>query len=93
MRASVIVPTHNRPSQLWDALYCLAAQSSDVHEVIVCDDESSLPLDGVLNRFSGVLPLRYVRQEDLGFRAGAARNLGIRQAAGDLLIFIDDDVR
>jgi glycosyltransferase involved in cell wall biosynthesis len=60
--------------------------------VIVCDDGSSCALDGILDEFSGALRLSYVRQEDRGFRAGAARNLGIRRATGDLVIFVDDDV-
>jgi len=92
MRASVIIPTYDRPRRLASALECLAAQSCAPDEVIVCDDGSALPLEGVLDRFSGVLLLKYARQEDRGFRAGAARNMGIRLATGDVLIFIDDDV-
>jgi len=37
------------------------------------------------------VPLIHVWQEDLGFRAGAARNKASAQATGDYLIFIDGD--
>jgi glycosyltransferase involved in cell wall biosynthesis len=86
------MPTYNRPLQLRNALRCLASQSQPPYEVIVCDDGSSCALDGLLDEFSGALRLSYVRQEDRGFRAGAARNLGIRRATGDLVIFVDDDL-
>lgn len=93
MRPSVIIPTYNRPEQLRKVLYCLSRQSNcAIHEVIVCDDGSTMRLDGVLERFAEILPLKYEHQEDLGFRAAAARNLGIRRATGDILILIDDDI-
>jgi GT2 family glycosyltransferase len=37
------------------------------------------------------VPLRHVWQEDLGFRAARARNLGTLDASGDYIIFLDGD--
>lgn len=94
MRASVIIPTYDRPELLGRVLACLAEQEGDaVHEVLVCDDGSPSDTAAVLHPLEGRIPgLRLLWQPDLGFRAGQARNLGIRVASGDVLIFIDDDV-
>lgn len=94
MDASVIIPTYNRPGLLGRQLACLAGQvDGTVREVLVCDDGSSSDTSAVLAPFFSRIPgLTLLRQEDRGFRAGQARNLGIRRARGDVLIFTDDDV-
>ncbi len=83
---SVIVVHYRQQPQLTRTLAALARQShpADRLEVIVVDDGSpELPEvpDGVT----------LLRQEDLGFRAAAARNLGARRARGDVLCFLDAD--
>jgi glycosyltransferase involved in cell wall biosynthesis len=92
LRASVIIPTYNRACVLSRTLAQLALDESEqLLEVIVCDDGSADGTRDVAERFASRLPLAYLRQEDLGFRAAAARNMGIRRARGDVLIFLDDD--
>jgi glycosyltransferase involved in cell wall biosynthesis len=75
-------------------LDCLARQRGEcIKEVIVCDDGSSTDTAAAIAPFEARLPrLRLLRQEDRGFRAGQARNMGIREARGDVLIFLDDDL-
>lgn len=55
-------------------------------EVIVADDGSTVP--PCLDQMPGA---RTVRQDDLGFRAAAARNLGAAAATGEILVFLDGD--
>lgn len=83
---SVIVAHFEQPDELNRTLIALARQTHPPHlvEVIVVDDGSRVPPtvpEGV----------RLLVQEDLGFRAGAARNLGARAATGDVLCFLDAD--
>jgi glycosyltransferase involved in cell wall biosynthesis len=62
-------------------------------EVIVVDDGSTDGTPALVERLTGALPIevRLVRQpRPRG--ANAARNRGVREARGDLLVFIDDDV-
>lgn len=94
MQATIIIPTYNRPALLSRELQCLSRQRGDfIREVLICDDGSSTDTCAVAEPFRHSLPgLRVLRQEDLGFRAGHARNMGIREARGDILIFLDDDL-
>ncbi len=88
---SVIIPTYNRRNELRQTLETLAAQEFPAaeFEVIVADDGSSDDTAEVAASFDGPLRMKYVFQEDLGFRAGAARNAGARLAAAPVFAFLD----
>lgn len=93
VRATVVIPTFNRAERLRALLACLTRQEGgSLARVVVCDDGSSDATEEVARSFEGRLPLVYAWQEDRGFRAGQARNLGIARAVGDVVIFVDDDV-
>lgn len=85
---SVVVPYYRQQSQLTMVLAALERQDfpRDRLEVIVADDGSPEP-----PRVECALPVTVVRQEDRGFRAAAARNLGAAAATGDVLCFLDAD--
>jgi GT2 family glycosyltransferase len=87
---SVVVAHYDGQRRLDRMLAALAAQTHplDRLEVIVADDGSPTP--PVIRAGSG-LRVQLVRQEDRGFRAAAARNLGAAAAQGDVLCFLDDD--
>lgn len=70
-------------------LGALAAQDHEGPlEVVVADDGSPVPPD---TRAAGDLPVTVVRQERHGFRAAAARNLGVAASGGDVLLLLDGD--
>jgi glycosyltransferase involved in cell wall biosynthesis len=92
LRVSVIVPTRNRKDKLANCLDALARQSilPQEFEVIVVDDGST---DGTRQWLEGrTFPfrLRCLRQEESG--PGAARNLAVDHAEGELVLFIGDDI-
>jgi glycosyltransferase involved in cell wall biosynthesis len=93
VRVSIIIPTYNAAPSLERTLASLAFQSrARLAEVIICDDGSVDDTEATVRGYAGTLPMRYLRQEDRGFRAAAARNLGIKEASGDITVFIDSDV-
>ena len=94
LRASIIIPTYNRSEILSYTLESILRQSIDLNEieVIVADDGSSDDTEEVVLRYQSKLKLKYVRQEDQGYRAGAARNLGIRSAESPACIFLDNGI-
>jgi glycosyltransferase involved in cell wall biosynthesis len=91
---SVIIPTYNCAQQLALVLTSLCQQSlsKESFEVIVVDDGSSDNTKQVVEEFASQLTIRYFWQEDLGFRAASARNLGAINACGQLLLFLDSSV-
>lgn len=89
---SVMIPTYNRADNLKNALQSLTQQTYPAFEVIVCDDGSDDNTHAVALAFKEQLNLRYRYQENAGFRAATARNMGLKIARGKLLLFLDSDV-
>jgi GT2 family glycosyltransferase len=91
---SVVIPTYNRAGLLRRTLESLAVQRFPRGglEVVVADDGSSDATAEVAYCVADRVPTRYHRQDDLGFRAGAARNGGARLASAPLLVFLDTGV-
>ena len=89
---SIIVPTYNRKDELEDLLPSLRQQEcSCSFEIIVVDDDST---DGTCELLKNLAEdwkgrLRFLKQNRAG--PGAARNLGIVHARGDILAFVDSD--
>lgn len=94
MRASVIVTTYNWPEALCCCLRALARQSVVPVEVIVADDGSGAPTHRCIGGWQATFPcpLLHVWQEDLGFRAARARNMGLQRSRGDYILYLDGDM-
>jgi glucosyl-dolichyl phosphate glucuronosyltransferase len=88
---TVIVPTRNRSSYLHDCLGSLARQRSRRHfEVLVVDNGSSDETPDVVDRWCRQDPrFRAARESRPGL--SRAKNAGVEQARGDILLFTDDD--
>jgi hypothetical protein len=84
---SVIIPCYNQGHFLGDAVRSVRAQTIGDPEIIVADDGSTDDTREVA-RLHGV---RCVSQQNQG--QGAARNLGLRHASRDFIIFLDSDDR
>src|SRR6266498_196465 len=89
---SVIIPTHNRSGFIERAFTSLVEQEypKDKFEIIVIDDGSNDRTPEILERFRKQHAFfRYLSQANKG--PAAARNLGIRQANGEIILLMDDD--
>ena len=104
-RASVIIPSYNSVQELVPTLKHLFQQDLDKSEweLIVVDDGSIDQTGQVLKslKFLSQINFKYIffaRQKqregfaDHRFRAGIARNLGVKQAQGKFLCFLDSDI-
>lgn len=93
-RVSVIVTTFNRRPVLLRTLDALAAQTWNDFEVIVVDDGSGddtwTELQKWRDAHPGALGLKIFTQPNTG--QGIARNNGLEHAAGELVLFIGDDI-
>lgn len=83
---SVIIPVYNEEKTIADCLFSLSQQSYKEMEIIVVDDGSTDKTLQVLSEYQ----ISILKQKHLG--AGAARNLGAKKAAGEILVFVDADM-
>jgi glycosyltransferase involved in cell wall biosynthesis len=84
---SVVIPVHNGARTLARALESALAQRYPAVEVVVADDGSTDDTPVVAGRLGD--RVRVVTQPNRG--AAAARNLGIREARGEFVAFLDAD--
>jgi len=92
LQFSIIIPAHNDWNSLSGCLRSLAEQTDNPKfEVIVVDDGSREPAPEFIREWKNLYPLLIVRQENAGI--AAARNCGIQEATGEILVFTDADCR
>lgn len=90
-RVSVVVPTFERRASLARLLNALACQTGDVDfEVLVVDDGSGDDTRAGVRTVRVPYPLRVLEQANRG--PAAARNRGVNDASGEIIVFFDDDV-
>ncbi|MCG2725690.1 MAG: glycosyltransferase family 2 protein [bacterium] len=91
---TVIIPTYNRAETMKKCLKAIEAQTytASRFEVIIVDDGSTDKTEELAADFvrQGTVDARYYRQKNRG--PAAARNLGIKNADGEILLFIGDDI-
>lgn len=88
---SIVVPTHNVGTVLGDQLDALAHQTYEGKwDVVVVDNRSTDDTVQVARRYSNRLPMTIV-EAPLRPSPAYARNVGVRESAGELIIFIDGD--
>ncbi len=83
---SIIIPCYNHGSYLHEALESVFSQQYEAIEIVVVDDGSTDNTKAVAEKYEEV---KYIYQDNKGL--SAARNTGIKNSAGDLLVFLDAD--
>jgi len=84
---SVVIPVFDGGESFRACLSSLAALAPGAHEVIVVDDSSGDGSGRLASEFGAEVLTTLVRSGP-----AHARNLGARQACGDILLFVDADV-
>ncbi|MDE6258789.1 MAG: glycosyltransferase family 2 protein [Muribaculaceae bacterium] len=94
MTTTLIISTYNRPDALSVCLDSVKKLRTLPTEVIVGDDGSRSDTEALVRSFQSdfPVPLRYIRQEDEGFRLAMIRNKCIALAKGEYIIQIDGDI-
>ena len=91
---SVILCTYNRDKYIYNVLKSVAENDypRDLYEIVLVNNNSTDNTEGECQRFQADYPdiaFRYCVETSQGL--SYARNCGIRQSAGDLLVYVDDD--
>lgn len=87
---SIIIPTYNRNKYIVKLLDKLHSQMQDNVEVIVVDDHSDIPLEQSLFKIFST-PFTYIYLEQNSGGASVPRNVGLDNAKGKYICFIDSD--
>ncbi len=85
---SIVIPTYNEErhiGQLLDSIY--SNDYKENFEIIVVDDGSK---DNTVKIIQSYEKVRLFKQNHKG--AAAARNFGVKQSKGDIILFLDSDV-
>ncbi len=95
IKVSVIIPCHNEQKHISGCLDSLLAQTFpfEEYELILVDDGSTDETVGIIKSFESANPSRLkVFQQPHGGPA-LARNLGAKEARGEILAFLDSDMK
>lgn len=81
---SIVIPAHNEEKWIAACIESVLRDSYPHKEVIVVDDTSTDHTSDILSRF----PVNVIRNEK---RVGpsSARNIGVRKAKGEVIVFVD----
>lgn len=91
MKVSVIIPTYNEEKTIGECLESLSRQTYIDIEIIVVDDGSTDTTLRILQNLQfTIYKLQIFKQKHKG--AGTARNLGAKEAKGEILVFVDADM-
>ncbi|HJX24139.1 MAG TPA: glycosyltransferase [Candidatus Bathyarchaeia archaeon] len=85
IRVSVVILTKNSAATICRSLESALSQSRPPDEVVVVDGSSVDGTKDILRKY----PVKIVEEPGLGF--GHARNVGLNNASGDIVFFLDSD--
>lgn len=96
MQISIIIPTYNRVEDLNKCLDSIRFQTILPKEIVIVDDSDNNEIQDLLEHIKiefkeKSIFLKYIRNKKEKSLA-IARNTGIEYTAGDIILFLDDDV-
>lgn len=96
MQVSVIIPTYYRRKDVDECLDSIIIQTTLPKEVIIVDDSDNEEIENLIERRKDEfkendIDLRYIRNERENSLT-IAENIGIENATGDIILFLDSDV-
>ena len=94
LKLSVVICTYNRADCILDALHSLVQQTlpRNLFEVLLINNNSTDAMETLCENFGQQSPAfnyRYIVEAQQGL--SHARNRGIAEAVGDIIVFMDDD--
>ena len=89
-RVSVIISTYNRKDTLKRSIRSVLDQSMSDFELLVVDDCSTQDVKALVDSY-GDPRIKYFRTKENSGHDGLPKNLGIKNALGEYVMFLDDD--
>ena len=90
MQYSIIIPIYNAEATLRRCLDSLVGQQFSDYELLLINDGSTDDSDAICREYANTYScVRYFAKENGG--VSSARNLGLEQAKGEYILFVDSD--
>lgn len=86
-KVSVIIPVYNAEKYIQKCLCSVFAQDYENLEIIVINDGSTDRTDEIIKKYEG--KIKYIKKENTG--VADTRNIGIENATGKYIMFVDAD--
>ena len=86
---SIVMPTYNRARMIEGAIKSVLAQTHTKWELIVANDGSTDDTKNVVGAYLSDSRIRYLELDHAG--VSAARNAGLKAAAGSIVAYLDSD--
>lgn len=86
---SIITPTYNRAWCIQRAIKSVLSQNFKNWELIIVDDGSTDNTKGIVEKYLTDSRIKYFYKENGG--VGSARNYGIENICGEIVLFLDSD--
>ena len=91
MKVSVIIPTYNSEEYLDECLESVINQTFDDYEIIIVDNNSQDNTIKKINDYKNNCSKINLIRLDFNYKQGIARNIGVQNAVGDYIMFVDSD--
>ena len=91
MKVSVIIPTYNSENYLEDCLKSVINQTFKDYEIIIVDNHSEDNTLKIIEKFMEKYPRINLIKLDSNLKQGIARNIGVQNAVGEYIMFVDSD--
>lgn len=96
LKISIVIPTYNRVTELIEVFESILNQTKKPFEIVIVDDSDTDAIEDVINKWGknfliNNIFIKYIRNTK-GKSSAIARNVGIENVSGDILLFLDDDV-
>lgn len=92
MKVSIIIPVFNNELTILQTINSVQAQSYSNWEIVCVDDGSTDKTESIVNDCARIdYRIKYKKRVGQIKGGSACRNIGIREATGDFIIFLDGD--
>lgn len=88
---SIIIPTYNMEKYLDECMQSICSQYCDNIQIICIDDCSTDKSNAILNRWKKSYPKIEIYVNDKNYGLAYTRNVGLKHARGEYVMFIDPD--
>lgn len=96
LKISITIPTYNRTAELIEVFKSILNQTKKPREIIIVDDSDTDIIEELITNWQTVFIKRNIQTKYIRNTRGKsltkARNIGIENVSGDILLFLDDDV-